>query len=88
MVDFSCELGADVETFDLEETSARELTEGDLWQPFSRFEPELSAERLQVIDDFADMVEIQRLFGVSVLCKHGDYEGQLGTQLSAKFVRT
>ena len=46
MVDFSCELGADVETFDLEETSARELTEGDLWQPFSRFEPELSAERL------------------------------------------
>ena len=54
----------------------------------SRFEPELSAERLQVIDDFADMVEIQRLFGVSVLCKHGDYEGQLGTQLSAKFVRT
>ena len=35
-----------LKTFDLEETSARELTEGDLWQPFSRFEPELSAERL------------------------------------------
>ena len=87
-VDLSCELDASDEMFDLEETSTRELTEDDLWQPFSQFEPELSSERLQVIDDFADMVEIQRLFGMSVLCKHGDYTGKLGTQLSAKFVRT
>jgi hypothetical protein len=87
-VDFSCELDASDEMFDLEETSTRELTEDDLWRPFSQFEPELSSERLQVIDDFADMVEIQRLFGMSVLCKHGDYTGKLGTQLSAKFVRT
>ena len=87
-VDFSCELDASDEMFDLEETTAHELTEDDLWQPFSQFEPELPSERLQVIDDFADKVEIQRLFGMSVLCKHGDYTGKLGTQLSAKFVRT
>ena len=87
-VEFSCELDASDEMVDLEETTAHELTEDDLWQPFSQFEPELPSERLQVIDDFADKVEIQRLFGMSVLCKHGDYTGKLGTQLSAKFVRT
>ena len=87
-VDFSCELDASDEMFDLEETTTHELTEDDLWQPFSQFEPELPSERLQVIDDFADKVEIQRLFGMSVLCKHGGYTGKLGTQLSAKFVRT
>ena len=33
-VDFSCELDASDEMFDLEETTAHELTEDDLWQPF------------------------------------------------------
>ena len=78
----------DVEMHDFEEPHQSEITEDDLWQPFTQFEPELSAEALQRIDEFADKVEIQRLFGMSVLCKHEDYSGTLGTQLSAKFVRT
>ena len=81
-VDFSCELDASDEMFDVEETTAHELTEDDLWQPFSQFEPELPSERLQVIDDFADKVEIQRLFGMSVLANMETIQGSLALSLA------
>ena len=74
---------SDIEMNDFEEPHKTEMSEDDLWQPFSQSEPELDGDRLQKIDDFADSVEIQRLFGMSVLCKH-DFKGGLGTQLSAK----
>ena len=86
--EFAMEATVDVEMSDLQEPQQNEMSEDDLWQPFSQFEPELSSEELQRVDDFADTVEIQRLFGMTVLCKHEDYKGELGTQLSAKFVRT
>ena len=79
---------SDIEMNDFEEPHKTEMSEDDLWQPFSQSEPELDGDRLQKIDDFADSVEIQRLFGMSVLCKHEDFKGELGTHLSAKFVRT
>eukprot|EP00435_Cladocopium_sp_Y103_P033238 s948_g8.t1 len=65
----------------------REMTEDDLWQPFSALEPVLSEEQLQKIDDYADSVEIERLLGMQVIAKRDSYDGLLGTQLSAKFVR-
>ena len=66
----------------------REMTEDDLWQPQSALEPQLDPEQLQRIDDYADSVEIDRLLGMKVIQWHSSYSGELGTQLSAKFVRT
>ena len=66
----------------------REMTEDDLWQPQSALEPMLDGEALQRIDDYADSVEIDRLLGMKVIQWHSNYNGVLGTQLSAKFVRS
>ena len=66
----------------------REMTEDDLWQPQSSLEPMLDGETLQRIDDYADSVEIDRLLGMKVIQWHSNYNGVLGTQLSAKFVRS
>ena len=66
----------------------REMTEDDLWQPQSALEPMLDGEALQRIDDYADSVEIARLLGMKVIQWHSNYNGVLGTQLSAKFVRS
>ena len=66
----------------------REMTEDDLWQPHSALEPILDPEQLQRIDDYADSVEIDRLLGMKVIEWHSNYKGELGTQLSAKFVRS
>ena len=51
--DFAMEASADVEMSDFEEPQQNEMSEDDSWQPFSQFEPELSPDRLQSIDDFA-----------------------------------
>ena len=64
------------------------MTEDDLWQPQSSLEPMLDGETLQRIDDYADSVEIDRLLGMKVIQWHSNYNGVLGTQLSAKFVRS
>ena len=65
-----------------------EMTEDDLWQPQCSLEPMLDGETLQRIDDYADSVEINRLLGMKVIQWHSNYNGVLGTQLSAKFVRS
>ena len=64
-----------------------ELTEDDLWQPFSALEPSLTAEELKPIDEFADKIEIERLFGMGVLTGKSDFSDALGSELSARFVR-
>ena len=65
-----------------------ELTEDDLWQPFSALEPSLTAEELKPIDEFADKIEIERLFGMGVLTGKSDFSDALGSELSARFVRS
>eukprot|EP00435_Cladocopium_sp_Y103_P006854 s705_g2.t1 len=69
------------------EQSMRELGEDDLWQPFSSLEPVLDAATLERIDEYADQVEIDRLLEMGVITTHDKYSGELGTQLSAKYVR-
>ena len=43
---------------------------------------------LQKSDTYADQVEIDRLFGMGVITTHEKFSRDLGTQLSAKFVRS
>ena len=90
--DFSFATGDSVESFDIwnddDSSAGREMTEDDLWQPQSALEPQLDSERLQRIDDFADSVEIDRLLGMKVIQWKNNYNGELGTELSAKFVRS
>ena len=66
----------------------RELTEDDLWQPYSALEPTLDSLQLEKIDEYADSIEIERLLGMKVIANRADFTGELGTQLSAKFVRS
>eukprot|EP00435_Cladocopium_sp_Y103_P049708 s2334_g15.t1 len=54
--------------------------------PYSAQEPNVSAEELQRLDAIADMVEVQRLFGLEVLQEDNlPYETK---SLSTRFVRT
>ena len=73
--------------WDSDETP-RELTEDDLWQPYSALEPTLDSLQLEKIDEYADSIEIERLLGMKVIANRADFTGELGTQLSAKFVRS
>ena len=45
----------------------RELTENDLWQPYSALEPTLDSLQLESIDEYADSIEIERLLGMKVI---------------------
>ena len=68
------------EDLDLEK-SLKELT-----FPYSAEEPNVSADELQRLDAIADMVEVQRLFGLEVLQEDNlPYETKT---LSTRFVRT
>ena len=69
-------------------TSMREMSENDLWQPFSSLEPMLDAAAMEQIDQYADQVEVDRLLEMGVITTHDKFSGELGTQLSAKFVRS
>ena len=64
----------------------REMSENDLWQPFSSLEPMLDAGTMERIDQYADQVEVDRLLEMGVITTHEKFSGELGTQLSAKFV--
>ena len=44
--------------------------------------------QLEKIDEYADSIEIERLFGMKVIANRADFTGELGTPLSAKFVRS
>ena len=70
------------------DNSERELCEDDLWQPFTALEPQLDAETLEKIDAYADQVEIDRLLQMGVITTHDKFSADLGSQLSAKFVRS
>ena len=52
--------------WDSDETP-RELTEDDLWQPYSALEPTLDSLQLESIDEYADSIEIERLLGMKVI---------------------
>ena len=69
------------------EDSERELNESDLWQPFSALEPVLDATVMEKIDAYADQVEIERLLAMGVITTKDGFSDELGSQLSAKFVR-
>ena len=73
--------------YEHDDENVREMCEDDLWQPFSTLEPVLDSDTMLKIDQYADDVEIDRLKQMGVLAMHGEYTGELGTQLSAKFVR-
>ena len=70
------------------DNSMREMSENDLWQPFSSLEPMLDAATMEKIDLYADQVEVDRLLEMGVITTHEKFSGELGTQLSAKFVRS
>ena len=70
------------------DNSMREMSESDLWQPFSSLEPMLDAATMEQIDQYADQVEVDRLPEMGVITTRDKFSGELGTQLSAKFVRT
>ena len=70
------------------DNSMREMSENDLWQPFSSLEPMLDAATMERIDQYADQVEVDRLLEMGVITTHEKFSGELGTQLSAKFVRS
>ena len=70
------------------EHTEREMCEDDLWQPLTPLEPQMDESILQKIDAYADQVEIDRLFGMGVITTREKFSGDLGTQLSAKFVRS
>ena len=59
-----------------------------LWYPYTDEEPCLDEETMNYLNDLADKVEINRLLEMEVLVKPKDYTGDLGTTLTAKFVRT
>ena len=59
-----------------------------LWYPYTDEEPLLDEETMTYLNDLADKVEINRLLEMEVLVKPKDYTGDLGTTLTAKFVRT
>ena len=64
------------------------MDDSELWQPFSELEPELEQSQLARIDELADQIEINRLLEMGVITNRDCYNGQLGSQLTAKFVRT
>ena len=64
----------------------QKLSEDDLCQPFSALEPVLDEVQLAKIE-YADAVEIERFLGMKVISNRADYSGELGTQLSARFVK-
>ena len=68
------------------DNSMREMSENDLWQPFSSLEPMLDAATMERIDLYADQVEVDRLLEMGVITIHEKFSGELGTQLGAKFV--
>ena len=70
------------------DNSMREMSENDLWQPFSSLEPMLDAATMERIDLYADQVEVDRLLEMGVITTHDKFTGDLGTQLNAKFVRS
>ena len=70
------------------DNSMREMSENDLWQPFSSLEPMLDSATMEQIDQYADQVEVDRLLEMGVITTHDKFSGDLGTQLSAKFVRS
>ena len=81
LVDASVHTGWDYDN------SMREMSENDLWQPFSSLEPMLDAATMERIDLYADQVGVDRLLEMGVITIHEKFSGELGTQLSAKFVR-
>ena len=81
-VDFSCELDASDEMFDLEETSTRELTEDDLWQPFSQFEPELSSEGCKSLMILQTWWKFKDCLACQCFANMGTIQGSLALSLA------
>ena len=74
------------ELYDSQELSNDELTK-QLMFPFSKEEPNLSAEELQRLDAIADMIEVKRLKSMQVLTDTSEMPADHKV-LSTRFVRT
>ncbi len=74
--------------YDEVNTYILEDDENDLWYPNSEGEPEIPADEMVVLDQLADRHELKRLEKMGVIGRSESYEGEKGSPLSAKFVRT
>ena len=96
-VDESMEYGFDIEIdtdddyemeYDEDDNYMPEDDENNLWYPNSDGEPEVSSEEMVQLDQLADRHELKRLEKMGVIGRSESYDGEKGSPLSAKFVRT